>query len=703
MKRLRVLIALVLALASTSSAAQTIRTYTQNAGGADTRPLGYPVPLPIATLTPVDGFRDYASLLARHEALDLASPDVAGFVVGQTLRQRPIRAYVLSDPDGTTVDGQIEGSFFINATTPARAWQTPEVATGIIEYLVANAGDRGLVRFRLDNTRLVIVPVQNIDGLLQTQRFPTQVIVGQDPSNPNDWPRDGRMRRKNLRDTDEILTTLGDHLLGVDLNRNHPPFWATSSSSSTDPRSLTFHGSGPHSEPEHDALRAALALVPASSIRLGQDLHSFSMVFLSESSGIEPRTNLIRDRIVDLMRNHNAALTRSDRFPQGRSYRHQPSPAGSGIGSADEYLATTYSIPAWTLELEPLQSGTEYGGTGDSHGGFILPASEIRRVRDGWARAHAAALYHVAGPPYLTRVIMRDAETDERRYLAEWVAGEGGRVKLVQRDAPLIGGRRYRVELAFSKPMRIEVSGSPAGFEGVTAPAEPVASLQAVVSLNLSGGAWQGDPGRWQRYRFDTYAGEITLPVAAPGTTALSAPLQVSTQDLAGMGLDVEPGSPVDWQRGAWRGWQSETGVEGDVGGVDRNHRVFVVASEVEPTQVMLLRDRIEEGESAALLIERLAPGPALEIGVRVVGLTGSLADVTLGANTVSWSQGESGPRVLSIAAVRDTFAEGPEAVAVQLEVRSGVTALRGAAPIVTIGGAPQLPQEETRATGVGY
>jgi hypothetical protein len=169
------------------------------------------------------------------------------------------------------------------------------------------------------------------------------------------------------------------------------------------------------------------------------------------------------------------------------------------------------------------------------------------------------------------------------------------------------------------------------------------------------------------------------------------------------MGLDAEPGSPVDWQRGAWRGWQSEAGVEGDVGGVDRNHRVSVVASEVEPTQVMLLRDRIEEGESAALLIERLAPGPALEIGVRVVGLTGSVADVTLGANTVSWSQGESGPRVLSIAAVRDTLAEGPEAVAAQLEVRSGMTALRGAAPIVTIGGAPQLPQEETRATGVGY
>lgn len=672
------------------AAGQSIRTFTEAPAGPESRPLGYPVPLPIASLTPVDGFRSHESLVARLQQLDLASDDLEGRVVGQTLRGRPIRAYVVSDPDGRSVDGEIEGTFFVNATTHAREWQAPEVATGIIEYLVAESGDASLVRYVLDNTRLVIIPVQNVDGLLQTQRFPTRAIVGQDPTNPGDWPRDGRMRRKNLRDADEVLETFADHLGGVDLNRNHPPFWATSGSSSGDPRNLVYHGTSPHSEPEHQALLSALALVPPASVRLGQDLHSFSMVFLSESSASEPRTNLIRDRIVELMRNHHAATAISARFPQGRLYRHQPSPPGGGIGSLDEYLATTYQIPAWTLELEPLQSGLEYGGTADSHSGFVLPAAEIRRVRDGWARAHVAALYHVAGPPYLESLTVRDAETGERRRVAGWTAGEGGRVLLVQRDAPLLAGRRYRVELTFSKPMRVDAGGTAAGLAGLAAPAAPLLALDAgAASSTATGADWQARRGDYRRYRYDT----LWADLAAPAGQGL-ATLRVDAGDLVGMRLDAEPRSPVDWRRGAWRGWQDSAGVEGDAGGEDRSHRLALATTEVETTQVTMLRSRIEEGESAVLLVDRRLPGPALRLAARVVGLTGSAADVVLGATELAWADGESGLRSLRVDAVRDTESEGEERIAIQLEIRAGATALRGAAPVITI--APRLlPREE--------
>ena len=101
-------------------------------------------------------------------------------------------------------------------------------------------------------------------------------IVGQDPNFPTAWPRDGRMRRKNMRGVDEVLTTFGDHLGGIDLNRNHPPFWATSTGSSTNPNSLTYHGIGPHSESENLALERAAELAPVSRIRLGIDVHTFS-------------------------------------------------------------------------------------------------------------------------------------------------------------------------------------------------------------------------------------------------------------------------------------------------------------------------------------------------------------------------------------------------------------------------------------------
>ena len=42
-----------------------VLTYTESDNTGNNIALGFPVPLPIASLTPVDGFRDYASLFAR--------------------------------------------------------------------------------------------------------------------------------------------------------------------------------------------------------------------------------------------------------------------------------------------------------------------------------------------------------------------------------------------------------------------------------------------------------------------------------------------------------------------------------------------------------------------------------------------------------------------------------------------------------------
>ena len=53
-------------------------TYTQNDNTGNNVALGYPVPQPIASLTPVDGFRDYASLFARHQSLLTQHDEVAG-------------------------------------------------------------------------------------------------------------------------------------------------------------------------------------------------------------------------------------------------------------------------------------------------------------------------------------------------------------------------------------------------------------------------------------------------------------------------------------------------------------------------------------------------------------------------------------------------------------------------------------------------
>ena len=85
-----------------------ILTYTENDNTGNNIALGYPVPMPVASLTPVAGFRNYDSLFARHQSLLTLHDEVDGQVVGQTVAGRDIWAYRLGDADTTTAEGFAE-------------------------------------------------------------------------------------------------------------------------------------------------------------------------------------------------------------------------------------------------------------------------------------------------------------------------------------------------------------------------------------------------------------------------------------------------------------------------------------------------------------------------------------------------------------------------------------------------------------------
>ena len=58
------------ALALSFTAAQAVEfTYTESDNSGNNIALGYPVPTPVDSLTPVDGFRSYNSLNLRHQQL----------------------------------------------------------------------------------------------------------------------------------------------------------------------------------------------------------------------------------------------------------------------------------------------------------------------------------------------------------------------------------------------------------------------------------------------------------------------------------------------------------------------------------------------------------------------------------------------------------------------------------------------------------
>lgn len=638
--RLAIALLSSLLLAPLPAAAQSIKTYTENFTGSGSRPLGYPVPVPVASLEAVDGFRDYDSLHARLQSLALQSDELSAHEVGTTEQYRRTEwAYRVGDADAVDVEGGTEAAFFINAGIHAREWGTQEVSTWLVERMVAGAGDGALVRYLLDNTQLVIIPVHNIDGFLQTQRYPTQVIVGRDPRDPSDWPRDGRMRRKNMRGADEVLESFGDHLRGIDLNRNHPPLFGGSGSSGN-PDELTYRGSGPHSEAESAALVQAILLAGPDRLRLGIDIHSFSQVFYSSNTG-RSRLNSIQSRLLDrLTRHHRIASRRAD-GTGGTSYRNIPDLPNSGMGVTAEYLAYEYLVPAWTLEIEPQRSAAQYGGSSDSHGGFILPASEVRRVREAWAESHLVAFYFMAGAPHLAEVRIRDGASGALVSRQRWQRQGDARAKIVDAAAGMAPGRRYRAELVFSKPMRFAAdNGTVTGFPGLGTVAQPslvLAGPGGALALSDADGAWQQVGAR---YAYDTYAVEFDAPALAGDYT-----LQVDTTDAVGLQLDADPRTPVDWASGAWTGWEDGDGAAGDVGGVDARTALAVTDAGFA---VLSFPTVLGEGDVATLRLQRTggAPGEATA-RVRVAAAASAGPCAALAGTTVQWNATEGGERQL--------------------------------------------------------
>ncbi|MCC2614938.1 M14 family metallopeptidase [Aestuariibacter halophilus] len=550
-------LACVLLLFATSVSAQQYR-YTDTESGAGLIPLGYPVPQPVDSLTPVDGFRTYESLNSRHQQLVGQSPWFSATAVGTTLKGQTIWAYQIGTSDTTNALGGPVGSALINGGIHAREWQSPEATTGYMEALFEHQNDQHLHQYLLENLHLVIIPVLNIDGFVQTQRYPSQVTssVG--------TPREGRMRRKNLRDTDTDIETLDDNLNGVDLNRNNDPYWATNDQrSSSVQTSLVYHGSVAASEPETQALQQGAVVAGEQRLRFYTDTHSFSQIYYTPLIG-QTRRDRIAARVATVMRAANA-----------NKYRYGPSAAGSGIGATDEYFANTYAVPSYTLEIEPLSSASEYGGFGISHDGFILPASEVARMRRETTAATLIGLYTMADIPYVQEIQLLD--TDQQVvWQQHWQAD--GQQRTLQRtvQGSLNAGQSYQLRVIFNKPMRSLDEGGEVVGNGLSTLPGITLSWQAVMdgeaqtwSIDAAQGQWITDVGS-VRYRTDTFVVPVTLPETFELSSVTRLTMAVSTTDMAGQGLDTNPATIVDWQQGRWLNYEDSDGnTDTDTGGED--------------------------------------------------------------------------------------------------------------------------------------
>lgn len=546
-------------------------TYTNTETGNNLIPIGYEVPIPVDSMTPVDGFRTYQSLHLRHVQMSAQSPFIQQVALGETIEGNSIWAYQLSDDDMINVSGITEASALINSGIHAREWQTPEAATGYIEYLFNNSADQHLAQYILENINLVVIPVLNIDGFLQTQRFATQVTSSEAS------PRDGRMRRKNMRSVDHDLTTLGDNLNGIDLNRNNAPYWATNSQrSSPDQTSIVHHGAGAASEAEIQALQQAAVVAGETRLRLYTDNHSYTQVYFAPFTGNQRRDDITSD-IAFIMRAAN-----------GFKYRYAPSGAGGGIGSTDEYFANTYQVPSYTLEIEPEISSVDYGGFGSSHSGFILPNSEVERMRQETASATMAGLYAIADVPFLQKVEVWDPVLQEIVMSVGWQIEGSDRVLTQIQEGQLQGQTDYQLKLQFNKPMRQIENGQTVEFSSLSdALGIDLAWVikrgedSSQLAIDTSLGQWEIDSG-FARYKTDTFSVPFQTNVEFDWSQISLLALQVDTVDFTGQGLDANPASIVDWQNGAWTNYEdTQGGVNTDEGGIDKSMRLIDDGSEL--------------------------------------------------------------------------------------------------------------------------
>ncbi len=592
--------------------AQSITSWTEQNGVLG---LGYPVPIPVDTPEPFDGFRTYDGLFAKHQSMALNNDYITGHIVGKTHYDRDIWAYLLSDDDNVTKYGVKEGAMMANGGIHAREWQSPETLTQIITDFHDNSGDNSFYQYLLENTTIITIPSNNIDGFLQTQRYPTQNWYSNTIG-----PRDGRMRRKNLLNTDEDLNTQNDFLNGVDLNRNNDPYWASSTASSNDPTSIVYHGSSVHSEPETQARLVAADLVDADQFRIYTDVHSFSQVHFANRSSNNNLNNLQSRVLADFTSHHSA-------YPAGKVYvdRSAFTRPGFGIGSTDEYFQLTYLIPSWTLEIEPSGTlnpdahpnlpgvGADYGGfANNGHDGFILPESEIKRVREQLAKSFMVAWYGQAGPPSITRLQIIDTDTNAIVFDAEWdIINSTERELYKHQFDDILAGHDYSMVLSFDKPMRYrDESGAVKNLQGQNISLEPfifgAKDDGTDIELNLSNARWLSEKqNSWESYQYyqdDTYVIDFNIDTSINSSDDADITWRIITTDMVGQALDANPATIVTWSGGQWQNYEDANGNMSINGGIDTTIKTVVnnqtsTNSRMQKPQTALYFDAARNGE----------------------------------------------------------------------------------------------------------
>ncbi len=280
-------------------------------------------------------YHSYDEMLTELRKLETDHPDIAKvYDIGDAweksvgIANRDIIAIKISD---NVAEEEDEPETLFLGCHHAREWIAVEVPLGLAIYLVTNYDTDPQVKSYVDNGQIWIVPMVNPDG------HEYSVTTN-------------RLWRKNRRNN-------GGGTFGVDLNRNYGYGWGGPGSSPL-PSSDIYHGTGPFSEPETQAIRA---LFLTHDFKIMITYHSYSQLILYPwgntfaPAAHEPGLASMAWKMSNLIQAVN------NKF-------YQPEPGSSlyiTSGTTDDW---TYSkgVFSYTIELRPVGAP-----------GFVLPENEI--------------------------------------------------------------------------------------------------------------------------------------------------------------------------------------------------------------------------------------------------------------------------------------------------------------------------------------
>ena len=245
---------------------------------------------------------DMDMLAARYPSLTKPITLANKTVLGRKIRGIEVTANADNVKDGKPV-------FLLMGAHHAREWpsaeHTIEYAFDLLEsYTAPRWRDRARARRLLDDARVIMVPVVNVDGFKISRSSETAEDFGL---------FDYEMKRKNCSlagvPEEYLGGTCADNpagrLRGTDLNRNYPGFWGGNGASpiwSDD----TYRGTGPGSEPETDAVRK---LMSERAVTVMISNHTYSNLVLRPPSiaatGLAPDEPVLKE-LGDAMAAQNA-------------------------------------------------------------------------------------------------------------------------------------------------------------------------------------------------------------------------------------------------------------------------------------------------------------------------------------------------------------------------------------------------------------